>query len=488
MPGSGPDAAHRATDDGLISRLPLGTDGARSVGAALVRDGWAAALALVVILAATGPVRTLDLRHTPIAWLGATGWGLVVFWGVRRLPRLPMRSLVLLAGGVVGVVVAIVALAVVLGIDSSRVASLIGTRAKAAGLIVAVLVVVAAVAVALSTRATIRAPGMSVLVIAVVALFILFDMGTVMRGDVFRDLRIYLAAGQRFTEGLEPYQLSLVQGLLHDKAMYPFLYPPVSLPFFGTLAALPFGLAAAIWTLFGAAAGMYAVHLLGVRGVWLPVIALWPPFFVGVWSGNVAVPALLLLVGGFFIGRVLVFLPLLKVQGAIPPLWLLRERKWRELAIGLALVAGLCLLTLPLVGVQLWVDWIAGLRAFQESQATFRVLYSLALPRAVPYVAFLAVSVLAVVWALRRRGAPGLARLGVASIIASPALYRHGLLAGLPAVLALHPALLWLILGLPVTYWGLWIAVMVAVVATTFRQAGVAPHLDGHPAPVTPAR
>ena len=452
-----------------------------------MRDGWIAALALVLILAATGPVPTLDVAHTPIAWLGATGWGLAIFWGVRRLPPLPTRSLVLLAG-VVGVVLAIGALFVVLGIGPSRVASLVAIRAKTAALIVAVLVVVATAAVALSRRATIRTPGMSVLVLAVVALFVLFDAGIVKRGDGLRDLRLYLAAGQRFAEGLQPYQLSPLQHLPSSWAAYPFLYPPVSLPLFGILAALPFALTAAIWTLFSAAAGIYALHLLGVRGVWLPVIALWPPFFVGVWAGNVAVPALLLLAGGFAVGRVLVLGPLLKVQGAIPPLWLLRERRWRELAIGLVIVAGICLVTLPLVGVQAWVDWIAGLRAFQESQTTFRILYSLALPRALPYVAFLAVAVLAVVWALLRRGPPGLGSLGLASIIASPSLYRHGLLAGLPAVLALHPALVWLILGLPLTYRGLWIAVIIAVVATTFRPAGVPPDPDGHPAPMTPAR
>jgi len=38
------------------------------------------------------------------------------------------------------------------------------------------------------------------------------------------------------------------------------------------------------------------------------------------------------------------------------------------------------------------------------------------------------------------------------------------------------------------TYRGLWIAVIIAVVATTFRPAGVPPHPDGHPAPMTPAR
>jgi hypothetical protein len=457
------------------------------MAAALVRDGWAAALALVVILAATGPVRTLDVANTPIAWFGATAWGLLVFWAVRRVPR-PRTPTRLVLAAIIAVAVAIVALAVVLWIGPSRVADLVGIHVATVGLIVAVLVLVAAAAVALSTRATIRAPGMSVLVLGVVALFILFDIGVVKRGDALRDLRLYLAAGQRFAEGLEPYQLSPLPALLSEQSAYPFLYPPVSLPLFGTLAALPFGMAAAIWTLLGAGGGIYALHLLGVRGVWLPLIALWPPFFEGLWAGNVAVPALVLLAGGFGVGRLLVLGPLLKVQGAIPPLWLLRERRWRELAIGLAIVAGICLVTLPFVGFQAWIHWIAGLRAFQETQLTFPVLYSQALPRVLPYGAFLAVAVAALVWALLRRGAPGLGSLGLASIVASPSLYRHGLLAGLPAVLALHPALVWLVLGLPLTYWGLWIAVMIAVVATTFRQVGVPPHLDGHPAPATPAR
>lgn len=471
----------------MISRPPLETGRARSVGAAFVTDGWAAALALVAILAATGPMRTLDVANTPIAWFGATAWGLIVFWAVRRAPRSRTGSRLVLAG-VAAVVVAAAALGVVLWIGPSRVADLFGIRVATIGLIVAVLVLVGAAAVALSTRATIRAPGMSVLVIGVVALFILFDIGVVKRGDALRDLRLFLAAGQRFAEGLEPYQLTPLTGLLSDQAAYPFLYPPVSLPLFGVLAALPYGLTAAIWTIMGAGGGLYALHLLGVRGVWLPVIALWPPFFEGLWAGNVAVPALVLLAGGFGVGRLLVLGPLLKVQAAIPPLWLLRERRWRELGLGLAIVAAVCVLTLPLVGLQAWVHWIAGLRAFQETQLAFPVLYSQALPRVLPYGIFLAVAVVAVAWALFRRGGPGLGSLGLASIVASPSLYRHGLLAGLPAVLALHPSLVWLVLGLPLTYWGLWIAVTVAVVGTTLRPVGIPPHLDGHPAPATPAR
>jgi len=455
---------------------------------ALVGGGWAAAIALVAILAATGPVRTLDVANTPVAWAGATAWGLIVFWGVRRLPRPRTRSLVLFAGIAAVVAVAIVGLGMVLGIGPSRVATFFGVRATTVFLVVAALILVSTAAVALSTRTTIRAPGMSVLVVAVVALFILFDLGVVKRGDALRDLRLYLAAGQRFADGMEPYQLARLPALLGDQAGYPFLYPPVSLPLFGALAALPFVLTAAIWTVVGAAGGTYALHLLGVRGVWLITIALWPPIFEGLWAGNVAVPTLVLLAAGFTFGRFLALGPLLKVQAAIPPLWLLRERRWRELAIGLAMVGAVCLLTLPLVGLQAWFHWIAGLRAFQDTQHDFPVLYTFALPRVVPYGVFLAVAVLAVGWALLRRGAPGLGSLGLASIVASPSLYRHGMLTGLPAILALDPSLVWLVLGLPVTFWGLWIAVLIAAVATTFRRAGSAARLDGHPAPWTPAR
>src|SRR5262245_60599847 len=134
-----------------------------------MRDGWAAALALVAILAVTGPVPTLDVKHTPIAWLGATGWGLLVFWGVRRFPLPPIRSVVVLVGIAVSVAVALVALVVVLWIGPSRAAGLIGIRVATAALIVAVIVLVSVAAVALSTRATIRKPGRSALVIAAVA-------------------------------------------------------------------------------------------------------------------------------------------------------------------------------------------------------------------------------------------------------------------------------------------------------------------------------
>ncbi len=450
----------------------------------MVGDGWVAALALIVILTVTGPVRTLDVANTPIAWAGSTAWAFLVFWGVRRLRGRRSLGLVVAAGLALG----IMGLVLILAIGPGRAAGLVGIRPGTGVLVAAALVLVAFAAAALSTRTSIRTPGIAFLVLAVIALFILFDIGVVKRGDALRDLRLYLAAGQRFADGLQPYQLTRLPALLSDQAAYPFLYPPVSLPLFGVLAALPYPVTAGIWTAVGAAGGLTALHLLGLRGIWLAAVALWPPFFEGLWAGNVAVPATVLLAAGFTRGRFLVLGPLLKIQAAVPPLWLLRERRWGELAIGLAIVVAICLLSLPLTGLQAWFDWVTGLRAFQETERNLPVLYTFALPRVLPYAAYLAAAAAAVGWAILRRGPAGLARLGLASVVASPSLYRHGLLAGLPAILAMDRQLVWLALGLPLTYWGIWIAIFLAALASTVGGRLLGPALDGHPAPATPAR
>jgi hypothetical protein len=69
-----------------------------------------------------------------------------------------------------------------------------------------------------------------------------------------------------------------------------------------------------------------------------------------------------------------------------------------------------------------------------------------------------------------------LARLGLASVVASPSLYRHGFLSALPQVLRLDAALVWLVLGAGVTLNGLWLGVAVAAAASVFdlirRRAG----------------
>ena len=92
-------------------------------------------------------------------------------------------------------------------------------------------------------------------------------------------------------------------------------------------------------------------------------------------------------------------------------------------------------------------------------------LYGLALPNLIGPAASVAVALGVLVFALRRRGPEGLARLGLATIVASPSLYSHGFLLGLPALLRLPSMWFWTAIGLTCSVWGpgWWGAVGLAV-------------------------
>ena len=118
------------------------------------------------------------------------------------------------------------------------------------------------------------------------------------------------------------------------------------------------------------------------------------------------------------VGAAVVAGAVLKPQFLVPVLWLARERRWRSLIIGVAVVAAAALI------------------------------------------------------ALLGRGRNGLARLGLASVVASPTLYLHGLTLLLPGTLALAPDVLWFVLALgPWIGSGVsaWIGVVVVAVALVAR-------------------
>jgi hypothetical protein len=75
-------------------------------------------------------------------------------------------------------------------------------------------------------------------------------------------------------------------------------------------------------------------------------------------------------------------------------------------------------------------------------------LYGFGLPRFVPLWAFVALAAAAVLAALRVTGREGLARLGTATIVASPSLWGHGLLLAVPSMLDLRALWLWLAIGI----------------------------------------
>ncbi len=284
-----------------------------------------------------------------------------------------------------------------------------------------------------------------VAVLAIMALVasVLFD-ATFFEGVAFRDLGIYLRAGVNFRLGQPIYLDGLVTSLPSDPTAYPYLYPPPTLPFAALLSVLPVPLVTIGWELMLLAASLGGLRLIGVGWRWSIVLLAWPPFAQGLYVGNVALPLFLLFAAGPWLGSGLLVGALLKPQGAIAGLWLLRAGRWRPIALAGIVIAGLVGLTLPITGLDAWRAWLDGLAWFSRSQPLVpRTFYGLALDEYVPGLLALATGLLVTVLAVLPRGRPALARLGVATVVASPSLYAHGFTVALPALLELRALAFW---------------------------------------------
>ena len=310
---------------------------------------------------------------------------------------------------------------------------------------------------------------------ATVAAALLTDL-VQFNGQALRDLGIYLRAGEHFATGLPVYLQSIVTEAPVDKTTYPFLYPPPTLPFLAFLAALPRSLVEAGWVIASGAIAVWALRLVGLSTRWALAALLWPPFFQGLYVGNVAVPAFGLFAAAPWFGAGLVIAAAFKPYSAIAALWLVRMHRFRQIGLGIGILGGLALVTLPLVGPGAWQAWIDGLRFYAASQPGLPALVGFGLAAYLPGWLPLVAALAAVGWAWLGRGLDGLARFGVATVVASPSLFTHGFLVALPAFLQLRPIALWLALGITSVAPGLgwWLSivlVVVASVATVLRRS-----------------
>ncbi|HEX7492091.1 MAG TPA: glycosyltransferase family 87 protein [Candidatus Limnocylindrales bacterium] len=285
-------------------------------------------------------------------------------------------------------------------------------------------------------------------VIAILAVTAMVMTDVTMMWAPLRDLGIYLKAGNHYLAGSPVYMSAAITAAPADPKDLPYLYPPFTLPVFGALAILPQRLAEVVWSLGSVGLAIFALRRIGLPGRLAVLALLWPPIFVGVWVGNVAVPALALFAIGPWLGSGLVLGAAFKSYTGLASLWLVRERRWVELGTGIALLLILAALTMPLVGVDLWFKWLAALGWYQKSQDYLPGLYGFGLVRYVPFVLYLAASAAAVLAAFLVRGRESLARFGTATIVASPSLFGHGLLVAVPSLLSLRSPWLWLALGL----------------------------------------
>jgi hypothetical protein len=301
-------------------------------------------------------------------------------------------------------------------------------------------------------------------ILAVVAM-VLTDL--TMTYQPLRDLGIYLKAGQHYLAGAPVYLQAPMTARPVDLTNYPFLYPPPTLPPFAALSLLPAPVAQAVWVGGSLALGMAALRVIGLPWRWALMAVAWPPFFQGLWVGNVAVPALALFALGPWLGEGLVVGAVFKSYTGLAALWLARERRWTQIAVGVAVLAALGLVTLPLTGLGPWSAWVEALRLYQTSAQNVPALYGFGLPGFVPLWAFVALAVAAVLAALLPSGRESLARLGTATIVASPSLWGHGLLVAVPSMLSLRTPWLWLAIGITSAPDGLqwWYAIGLIVVS-----------------------
>ena len=307
---------------------------------------------------------------------------------------------------------------------------------------------------------------------AILAVVTMVMTDITMAWQPFRDVLIYLKAGEHFRAGSPVYMQTQMTVVPDDRSNYPFLYPPFTLPLFAALSLLPDAAAEALWLVASLGLVLLALRLFGLPRRWAIGALLWPPLFQGLWVGNVAVPALVLFAIGPWLGAGLILGAAFKSYTGLAAVWLLPERRWRAIVTGVAGLVLVALVTLPLTGLSLWSEWLSSLGVYQASQPGLPTLYGFGLPRYVPFALYGLLAAAAVVLALRVRGPDSLARLGAATVVASPSLFGHGLLVAVPSMLSLRSPWLWLAIGLLSTPSGLqWWWAVVVVAASWFVPA-----------------
>lgn len=265
-----------------------------------------------------------------------------------------------------------------------------------------------------------------------------------------RDWHLDLKAGTHFLEGGAVYIHALFTVRPNDLTNFPFLYPPLTLPVFAVLSLPPRPIVDAAWLALSGGAAIWALRRLGMGWIWVAVFLVWPPFEQGLYVGNVAILLFALFVAAPIFGAGLILSAVFKLYSGVAALWLPLEGRWRDVVIGVGLVGAWFVLTLPVVGVDRWSEWLTSLGLYRESQPLLPgSLVGLAPARVLPQWLAMVIGLGVLVLALPGRdGQERLWRLGVATIAASPSLFAHGYVVAVPAIIRLRAAVLWLVLGI----------------------------------------
>ena len=302
------------------------------------------------------------------------------------------------------------------------------------------------------------------------------------------DLEIPLRAAARWSSGGEPYLAGAFEVTAGPEL--PFLYPPFVLPFLTPLLDAPQAIVFPAWTVVCVAAGIAACRRLALPWPIVPLVLMWPPFAEGILGGNVqivlfaAFTAVLWHGGGSPFrprprdprdavrpaaadGLLATVIGAIKVSQAHTWLFTLRRRP-RAAIIGAAVILAIVGATLPIIGLDLWLDWVgqAG-RSGDPSWQAVGMPLSVFIGRG-PALMVTALTLLAMFFVpVGRAGA----WIGVLSILGAPSLHQFGLLFLIPAMLEIRREIA-LVAALAIaSYTGVGVLLGTALVIVSFLLA-----------------
>ena len=320
------------------------------------------------------------------------------------------------------------------------------------------------------------------------------------------DLAAYLDAAGRIAAGGTPYQPETLAGPFFPGPGGLYLYAPPLAVLLVPLASLPTGLAALIWTALHVAALATACLLMPVPG-WIRAAsfalgAFSVPILLDLNLGNVSTFVLLASVvawrwreeplGSLALAAALLVRPPMAAVGGV---WLLR-RRWRALAWTIGGVLAAVALSLPIVGVDGYLDYLTVVRNVGSFTGVARNVDAasaallLGLPQLVAgllLAAGVALAVAAIVVASRRDAETAVVVAVGAALLLSPLLWAHYLAVLLvPAAFLATRGHTWGLL-LPLLGWLPEPALPLAAVAATLTPL-LAPPLASPPPASAPDR
>lgn len=286
------------------------------------------------------------------------------------------------------------------------------------------------------------------------------------------DLAAYHGAAQRLAAGGSPYQPATLDGPFHVGPGGLYLYSPLPAVLLLPLAGMDLDAAAVVFlvvrlALLVALCALMPVSRL-VRLAVLAVACLSAPVLQDLNLGNASlIVTFLAVVAWRYLDRPLGSLAIAAALAVRPTMglhlgwWLLRGR-WRSLLWGIAAVAALFLVSLPIVGLRSWSEYLTVLRNLTDFEAAARnfalgaVATRLGLPPALATTALFAgyaAAAIAVLLSLRRdRELSFVVTLG-ATLLLSPLLWDHYLTNLLVPAAFLAGRGRWWGLALPLLCW-----------------------------------